>query len=115
MTDIIFCSIWVQISCKPVMNVVDCIIKCDLYSQKINIYSKNTHGMSNKKNPKKTHNMAKACIFCYISIITGNVYIKLMAIERGTNTTRKGNHQSVFDSLVPFLLKFFSIKSVCCE
>ena len=42
-----FCSIWKWIRCcNDVMNHVDCIIKCDVYPQKMHSCSKNIHGIS---------------------------------------------------------------------
>ena len=42
-----FSSIWKWISCcNDVMNYVECIIKHDVYPQKMHPCSKNTHGIS---------------------------------------------------------------------
>ena len=42
-----FCSIWKWTSCSnDVMNHVDCVIKRDVYPQKMYSYSKNIHGIS---------------------------------------------------------------------
>ena len=42
-----FSSIWKWISCSnDVMNHVDCVMKCDVYLQKMHLCSKNIHGVS---------------------------------------------------------------------
>ena len=74
------------------MNDVDCIIKCDIYLQKIHLQSKNTHAVSflarlSWRKPKVLlqfwHHLsrrrcrAKTVTFCNISVITEDIYLKL--------------------------------------